>query len=161
VPKILKSNDGLSQTSSVSGRARFTQAVLKAIRESVAIAMVVVALVLLTALISFSPADPGWSYSGEGGPVENRIGPFGALMADLLYFLFGRPAYLLPLMLLGAAWLLFRNRFSDLQPVTRANAAVRIGGFVLLLAASCGLTSLHWAADGLRATAGGVLGQAV
>jgi S-DNA-T family DNA segregation ATPase FtsK/SpoIIIE len=145
----------------VSGGSRFTQAVLKAIRESIAIALVVVALVLLTALFTFSPTDPGWSYSGEGGPVENRIGPFGALVADLLYFLFGRPAYLLPVMMLLAAWLLFRNRFSDLQPVTRANAAVRIGGFVLLLAASCGLTSLHWAADGLRATAGGVLGQSV
>ena len=74
----------MSQTSSASGGARFTQAVLKAIRESIAIALVVVALVLLTALFTFSPADPGWSYSGEGGPVENRIGPFGALVADLL-----------------------------------------------------------------------------
>ena len=158
---ISRDVDGLSQTSSLSGGARFTQAVLKAIRESIALALAVVALVLLTALITYAAADPGWSYSGEGGPVENRIGPFGALVADLLYFLFGRPAFLLPVMLLVAAWLLFRNRAAELAPVTRANAAVRIGGFVLLLAASCGLTTLHWVAGDLRATAGGVLGQAV
>ena len=151
----------MSQTSSLSGGARFTQAVLKAIRESIALALAVLALVLLTALFTYSSTDPGWSYSGEGGPVENRIGPFGALVSDLLYFLFGRPAYLLPVMLLVAAWLLFRNRAAELAPVTRANAAVRVGGFVLLLAASCGLTSLHWAGEGLRASAGGVLGQAV
>jgi len=158
---ISRDVDGLSQTSSLSGGARFTQAVLKAIRESIALALAVVALVLLTALITYAAADPGWSYSGEGGPVENRIGPFGALVADLLYFLFGRPAFLLPVMLLVAAWLLFRNRAAELAPVTRANAAVRIGGFVLLLAASCGLTTLHWVAGDLRASAGGVLGQAV
>jgi len=151
----------LSQTPSLSGGARFTQAVLKAVRESIALALAVVALVLLAALLTYSSADPGWSYSGEGGPIENRIGPFGALVADLFYFLFGRPAFLLPLMLLVAAWLLFRNRAAELAPVTRANAAVRVGGFVLLLASSCGLTSLHWMADELRATAGGVLGQAV
>ena len=151
----------MSQTPSLSGGARFTQAVLKAVRESIALALAVVALVLLAALLTYSSADPGWSYSGEGGPIENRIGPFGALVADLFYFLFGRPAFLLPLMLLVAAWLLFRNRAAELAPVTRANAAVRVGGFVLLLASSCGLTSLHWMADELRATAGGVLGQAV
>jgi S-DNA-T family DNA segregation ATPase FtsK/SpoIIIE len=151
----------LSQTSSLSGGARFTQAVLKAIRESIAIALAVVALVLLTALFTYSKADPGWSFSGDGGPVENRVGPLGAVIADLLYFLFGRPAYLLPVMLLVAAWLLMRNRAADLAPVTRANAAVRAGGFVLLLAASCGLTALHWAPGDLRETAGGVLGEAV
>ena len=134
---------------------------LKAIRESIAIALAVVALVLLTALFTYSSADPGWSYSGEGGPVENRVGPFGAVVADLLYFLFGRPAYLLPVMMLVAAWLLMRNRAADLQPATRVNAAVRAGGFLLLLAASCGLTALHWGAGDLRETAGGVLGKAV
>jgi S-DNA-T family DNA segregation ATPase FtsK/SpoIIIE len=150
----------LSQTSSLSGGARFTQAVLKAIRESVAIALAVVAMVLLTALFTYSSADPGWSFSGEGGSVENRIGPVGAIVADLLYFLFGRPAYLLPVMLLVAGWLLMRNR-GALEPTTRANAAVRAGGFLLLLAASCGLAALHWSAGDLRETAGGVLGKAV
>ncbi|HXC58382.1 MAG TPA: DNA translocase FtsK 4TM domain-containing protein, partial [Steroidobacteraceae bacterium] len=151
----------MSQTSSLSGGARFTQAVLKAMRESIAIVLAVLALVLLTALFTYSSADPGWSYSGEGGPVENRVGPLGAIVADLLYFLFGRPAFLLPVMLLVAAWLLMRNRAAALEPATRANAAVRAGGFLLLLAASCGLTALHWSPGELRETAGGVLGKAV
>ena len=63
-------------------------------------------------------------------------------------------------MMLVAAWLLFRNRIAELQPATRANAAVRIGGFVLLLAASCGLATLHWsrrraARDGRRCAGAG------
>jgi S-DNA-T family DNA segregation ATPase FtsK/SpoIIIE len=121
----------------------------------------VVALVLLVALVSFAPGDPGWSYSGDGLGVRNRVGPFGAVLADVLLFLFGRPAYLLPVMLFVAAWLIFRNRMAELAPASRVNAAVRVGGFVLLLAASSGLASLHWQPGALRETAGGVLGQLV
>jgi DNA segregation ATPase FtsK/SpoIIIE, S-DNA-T family len=150
----------LTQTSTLSGGARFTQAVLKAARESAAILLAVLALVLLAALVSFRPEDPGFSFSGEGETVHNRIGPLGAWVSDLLLFLFGRPAYLFPVMLGLAAWLLLRGRKS-VEPSTRANAAVRVGGFVLLLAASCGLASLHWDAGALRQSAGGVLGQLV
>jgi S-DNA-T family DNA segregation ATPase FtsK/SpoIIIE len=133
--------------------------VIKALRESVAIVLAVGALVLLTALASYAAGDPGWSFSGDGGAVRNRVGPFGAAIADVLLFLFGRPAYLLPAMMLIAAWFMLRDRMAVLQPVTRANAAVRVAGFLLLLAASCGLASLHWSPGSLRETAGGVVGQ--
>jgi len=59
------------------------------------------------------------------------------------------------------AWLVYRNRTDQLQPASRLNLLVRLGGFVLLLACSCGLASLHWEAGALRETAGGVLGQLV
>ncbi|MEO8306854.1 MAG: DNA translocase FtsK 4TM domain-containing protein [Pseudomonadota bacterium] len=151
----------MSQTSSLSGSARFTQAVRKALRESAAILLAVLALVLLTALFSFHAQDPGFSYSGSGEPVQNRIGPFGARLADILLFLFGRPAFLFPVLLLVAAWLTFRNRLDAMEPASRANVAVRMGGFVLLLAASCGLATLHWDPGVLRESAGGVLGKVV
>ena len=48
----------------------------------------------------------------------------------------------------------------DRSPTTRANTAVRIGGFVLLLAASCGLAALHWDPGGLRAVRGRRAGAA-
>jgi DNA segregation ATPase FtsK/SpoIIIE, S-DNA-T family len=152
----------LSQSSSLSGGARLTQAVVKGVREGLAILLAAIALYLLLALGSFSAGDPGWSYSGDGEPdVRNSAGPLGAVIADLLLFLFGRPAFLLPVMMLMAAWLIFRNRMAELAPATRLNAAVRVGGFLVLLAASSGLTSLHWSPGALRATAGGVLGQFV
>jgi S-DNA-T family DNA segregation ATPase FtsK/SpoIIIE len=157
----------LSQTTTVSGGARYSQAVMKAARESAAIALGVLALILLVALLSYDSGDPGWSYQ-PGGPgtrggevaVHNLIGPFGAWVADLLLFLFGRPAFLFPVMLGVAAWKLARGGQAQ-APSTRANTAVRIGGFLLLLAASCGLAALHWDAGDLRQTAGGVLGQLV
>ena len=151
----------MSQSTSLPGGARLTQAVIHALREGLAIFLAVLGIVLLLALASYTATDPGWSYSGDSEEVGNLIGRFGAVLADVLLFLFGRPAYLLPAVLLIAAWLVFRNRVEALRPASRINLAVRQGGFVLLLSASCALATLHWDAGTLRQTAGGVLGQAI
>ncbi len=144
--------------STARGPARFTEAVSRGLRESAAIALVVLALVLFTALATYSADDPGFSSTGAGpGPVHNRIGTVGAFVADVLFYLFGRPAFLFPLMIAVAGWILFRNR-NRTERASRANTAVRVGGFVLLLLASSGLTTLHWDAGSLRETAGGVVG---
>ncbi len=124
------------------------------------IAIGVIALVMLVALASYSPEDPGFSFTGgEEQGIGNRVGPLGAWLADVLFFLFGRPAYLFPGMLGVACFVMFRQDEEDGR--TRANTAVRIGGFTLMLFASCGLATLHWEAEPLRQSAGGVVGQFV
>src|SRR5437763_16370224 len=101
---------GLAE-SSVSTRTvpRFTSAVARGLRESAIIAIGVLALVLFVALATYSPDDPGFSFTGNSPTVHNRIGPIGAWLADVLFFLFGRPAFLFPVMLGAACWLLFRR----------------------------------------------------
>jgi DNA segregation ATPase FtsK/SpoIIIE, S-DNA-T family len=140
--------------------AKFTAAVARGLRESAAIAIAVIALVVLAALATYSPQDPGFSFSSETVDVHNRVGPVGAYFADLLFFLFGRPAFLFPAMLAAWCWYLFRNRKND-ERSTRANTMVRIAGFAMVLLASCGLTTLHWDPGVLRQTAGGVVGGLV
>ena len=147
-------------TAQTRNALRFTAAVTRGLRESAVIVLAVVALVLFTALATYSPTDPGFSYTGEAGRVDNAVGPIGAWIADVLFFLFGRPAFLFPAMLAVACWTLFRNRQKN-ETSSRANTAVRIGGFVLVLIASCGLTTLHWDPEPLRQTAGGVVGALV
>jgi S-DNA-T family DNA segregation ATPase FtsK/SpoIIIE len=138
---------------------RFTAAVSRGLRESAVLAIGVVALVMLVALVSYHREDPAFSSTGGGEhAVGNLIGPFGAWLSDILFFLFGRPAYLFPVMLGVACFVMFRQR-DDEEGRTRANTAVRIGGFTLMLFASCGLASLHWNAGVLRESAGGVVGQ--
>ena len=68
---------------------RFTQHVARGLRESALIAIGVVAIVLFVALASYSPDDPGFSFTGSSAVVHNRIGPIGAWVADASYFLFG------------------------------------------------------------------------
>src|SRR5437773_11429609 len=151
---------GLAE-SSVSTRTvpRFTSAVARGLRESAIIALGIVALVLFVALATYSPDDPGFSFTGTAAAIHNRIGVIGAWLADVLFFLFGRPAFLFPLVLAAACWGLQRRMKT--QGVSRANTLVRFAGFVLVLVASCGLTTLHWQPGALRQTAGGVAGSVV
>jgi S-DNA-T family DNA segregation ATPase FtsK/SpoIIIE len=139
--------------------ARFSSAVSRGLRESAVIAIAIVALVLLLALATYSPDDPGFSFTGSAGSVHNRIGVIGAWLADVLFFLFGRPAFLFPLML-ALACVGLQRRIHAESP-SRANSAVRIAGFLLVLIASCALTTLHWQPGALRQSAGGVVGAAV
>jgi S-DNA-T family DNA segregation ATPase FtsK/SpoIIIE len=139
--------------------SRFTSAVSRGLRESAIIAIGIVALVVLIALATYSPDDPGFSFTGSANPVHNRIGVVGAWLADVLFFLFGRPAFLFPLMLGAAAWGLQRRLKSE--SASRANTLVRVAGFLLVLVSSCALTTLHWQPGALRQSAGGVVGSVV
>ena len=138
---------------------RFTSAVARGLRESAIIALGVVALVMFTALVTYSPDDPGFSFTGNSSVVHNRIGPIGAWLADVLFFLFGRPAFLFPVMLGAACWLLLRR--DKTEQTSTLNTAVRVAGFLVVLVTSCGLVTLHWDAGSLRESAGGVVGRLV
>jgi len=98
--------------------------------------------------------------SGDSQLVQNRMGPAGAWFADIAYLLFGRPAYLFPALVLLSGLLVFKGR-NDRDRVGYSALLWRGGGFVLTLAASCGLATLHFLAPDLRETAGGVVGQLV
>jgi len=140
--------------------ARFSKAVARGLREGAVILTGVAALMLLTSLLSYSPEDPGFSFTGGGSEVSNLIGRTGAWFADVLLFLFGGPAFLFPLMLGAACGLMFRHR-EDAEAVSRVNTIVRVGGFVMVLFGACALATLHWSADSLRQSAGGVVGSLI
>ncbi len=117
-----------------------------------------IALIMLLALASYHPHDPGFADTGEPGPVGNWIGPVGAWVAGFFLFLFGRPSYLFPLMLAYAGWLVHKETaLPDVR--SRVNTLLRAVGFALTLLSSCGLATLHFSPLGLPNSAGGVLGE--
>jgi S-DNA-T family DNA segregation ATPase FtsK/SpoIIIE len=138
---------------------RFSTAVARGLREGAAIAIAVLALVVLVALLSFNADDHGFTSSGESLVVQNRVGPVGAWLSGALLFLFGRPAYLLPVMLGVAAWRLMRP-LERVEYHSRLNVAIRSAGFVVVLVSSCSLATLHWNPGSLPQGAGGVVGSA-
>jgi len=139
---------------------RFSAGVARGLREASAISLGVVALVILVALLSFDARDPGFSSTGLGDGIHNRVGSTGAYLADFLFFLFGKPAYLLPLGL-GVTAIRLGRGHAETEVTSRANMLVRALGFVVLLLCSCALTGLHWSPGALRQGAGGVVGMAV
>ena len=115
---------------------------------------------LFLALASFHHTDAGFADTGEPGPIANWVGPVGAWLSGFFLFLFGRPAYLFPLLLGYAGWLVHKDH-SLPDARTRINTLLRAAGFVLTLATSCGLATLHWDGLSLPNTAGGALGTLV
>jgi DNA segregation ATPase FtsK/SpoIIIE, S-DNA-T family len=73
--------------------------------EVVGLAALGIGTVVFLALISYNPGDvPGWvfySKTASSGPVQNFIGPTGAVVAGFLYLSFGAAAYLISSLLLG------------------------------------------------------------
>ncbi|MGH8278625.1 MAG: DNA translocase FtsK [Gammaproteobacteria bacterium] len=124
--------------------------------------LLAVAILLFICLVTFSPNDPSPFVSAEIGRIHNAVGPVGAWISALAYFLLGYPVYLLPLLLVWAGWLVFRARKSP-RPVNRLQLGLRIAGLVIALLTAAGLASLNWhiRPGSLPADAGGVLGDAV
>ena len=87
--------------------------VLQRVKEGILIALGGVALFLLIALWAHHPSDPGWSHTGTSDPIRNQCGIVGAWIADIALYLFGRFAYVFPLMIAFAGWVLFRERSDD------------------------------------------------
>jgi DNA segregation ATPase FtsK/SpoIIIE, S-DNA-T family len=74
--------------------------------EVFALVLLIVGTVLFLALVSYNPKDlPSWvpwSYlSPPNWPAQNFIGPFGAILASICYFMIGAASYLLAAILLG------------------------------------------------------------
>src|SRR5688572_2782415 len=135
-------------------------AVVRSLREGALWVFGALAFIVLAALATYDRNDPSFATTGEPGPLTNVIGPVGAHLAGLLVLLFGAPAFLFPIMIGFAGWLLYEDR-SKADAPSRATLAFRGIGFLLTLATSCGLASLHFTIDSYPSSAGGVLGSLV
>ena len=114
----------------------------------------------LVAMFSYDALDPSWSHSGSNSEIANFGGTAGAWMADLLFYLFGFLAFLLPIMLIHNGMILVKTR--DLSAEDRYQMLIiRWTGFVLTLISGCALSSLHFSveAGAMPLDAGGILGQ--
>jgi S-DNA-T family DNA segregation ATPase FtsK/SpoIIIE len=137
---------------------RLSEQVVKTLREGALWVFIAFALILFVALVTYDPADPGFTQASGSGDVQNGVGRFGALTADLLFNLFGRPAYLFTVMVFYFGWMIFRKQNTSEQ-FTRADYAFRFGGFLATLITSCALATLHFSPEGFSETAGGIVGK--
>ncbi len=113
----------------------------------------------LLALLTHSNLDPGFSTSGDGSLVRNKVGPLGAWVSDTALFLFGMSVWWVPL-LAARAWLSALARDLRGQGAPTQSRARFWVGLALLLAASCALewTRLYSVEARLPGHAGGVVG---
>ncbi len=134
--------------------------VTRSVREAALWVLGAMALIMLLALLTYDPRDPGFSHTGDGGALHNQIGAAGAWFADFAYYMCGVPAFLFPAMMMLAGWLVFSERTNP-GPIQKKVMITRFGGFVITLLTSCGLATLHFVNQEMRESAGGVLGEMV
>ncbi|MGB7755080.1 MAG: DNA translocase FtsK 4TM domain-containing protein, partial [Salinisphaera sp.] len=139
----------------------YRQRLGRLLREAALFIAMAITLFLLAALISYNPADPGWSDNGNGTAVRNLLGVPGAWFADVLLSLFGYLGFIFPFLVLYGGWLIFVDR--DRPSGELMSKSIRAGSLLLCLISACGLAWLML--GGIRATglpqgSGGVVGLA-
>lgn len=133
----------------------------KGLREAAFFLMAAAALLLLLALASYDRGDPGWSHTGEYATrIHNLGGVVGAWFADVMLYLFGYLAYLAPLMLGYAGWLVYRGE-KETGQLKGTELGLRGVGFLATLVTGCGLAEIHFNAPLLPMHAGGLLGRGI
>ncbi|HEY7803564.1 MAG TPA: DNA translocase FtsK 4TM domain-containing protein, partial [Orrella sp.] len=145
---------------------------LSFLREARWVLFALLAAWLALVLVTWSPADPGWSHSASQTLLSNGGGVLGAYTADILYYLLGFSAWWLVVLLLHRVYAGYRRlvhhlRAQDDQTLERVKWEQGVG-FGLVLAGSVGLESLRLGSWGqmlpshteLVSGAGGVIGYA-
>lgn len=117
------------------------------------------AFFILLALASFDAADPSWSQAGFQGDIYNWVGPIGAWFSDVLFFSFGRFAYVLPFIIAFTGWFFFQQ-VKQLVEIDYLTIGLRIIGTILLLIGISGILSINFD-DIFHFSAGGMIGDIV
>ncbi|MGH8509282.1 MAG: DNA translocase FtsK [Gammaproteobacteria bacterium] len=135
--------------------------VLRHLKEGGVLALVALAVFMFTALISYHPADPGWTHTGREEAILNRGGIVGAWFADIAFHLFGYLGYLLPASVAYTAWLIFRG-LNNHGAADYVHGLTRFVGLLLLMTVGCGLIWIHVdAAGGFPSHGAGFVGNVV
>ena len=130
----------------------------KRLNELVGFLCISLAVLISLALISYSPRDGSFNVSvqsADAGATNNWMGPVGAYTSDLLFQIFGFPAFLLPMAIavLGARWCRSRTIDSQFAP---------LAGYSLLLVSLPSLLALFpFPAVRGAIPAGGIVGSLI
>lgn len=123
-------------------------------RGIITVSLLLIALLLSLALISYTANDPSWSnLSSNTNEVKNLVGVFGAWSADILYVFLGLASWWLVAAITYEAYLQWKI---DVKP----NLYARIAGYIFLMIGSSSLFILllpsSWGKQGII---GHVLGR--
>ena len=132
--------------------------------EGALIGCIALCLIMMVALLSYSPEDSGWSKTATTHQVENAIGPAGALFADIFFNLFGAMSYLFPFLLaIRAVQILRTCLLKESIPFDVVTFSLRLIGFVLVMVSATSLANIQFD-DSLTSYPsgfGGMLGKMV
>lgn len=140
---MAKSKSNIFRKSASKFKLEFSDRLLSLFREIKLIVLIFLAGYLLIALVSYSPEDPGPTHSRSVGEIANLGGYVGAWIADFMFNLLGRSAYLFLFLCVATVFCKYGQRLSESR--TSSGAMVLLIGIVSAMAGSCGLEHLYFA----------------
>ena len=132
--------------------------------EGALIGWIALCSILLLALLSYSPDDPGWSHTGTRTEISNAVGLAGAWVADIFYALFGVMAYLFPALLAVRATQILKNYIlREAEPFDSVTFTLRVIGFLLVMISATSLANIQYAEvhNSYPFGVGGILGNKI
>ena len=90
----------------------FAQHIHQRLREAGMLLSFALGIYMLVALVSYDAQDASWSHSGTSSEILNFGGVAGAWISDLMLYLFGFLAFLLPVMVFYNGIILVKTRDS-------------------------------------------------
>ena len=117
------------------------------------------AIYLMLALISFSPADPGWSQTAWQEPIHNWGGEVGAYLSDFLRQFFGYVAYAIPILIIILSFQIRVNIRIE-KPINYFSLSFRTIGVMAFIFCTAGYFALN-IPDMEQLQAGGIIGDIV
>jgi len=99
---------------------------------SIFILSLITALTFL-ALVTYNPSDPGLFHLDRNAVIQNKAGAVGAYLADVLMGFLGYLSYLIPVVFIVSAFLLFRSVDSKKNNI---NLGITVFGVFLALFSS-------------------------
>ncbi|WP_392560561.1 DNA translocase FtsK 4TM domain-containing protein [Orbus mooreae] len=120
----------------------------------------VIAVYLFCALVSFDPADPGWSQTAWHEPIRNWGGVIGAYWSDVFLQFFGFIAYTIPVLMgifcIQSMLYFYRSH----ESINFLSLSLRVIGVLAFLFSATGFFALN-IQDLEQFQAGGILGDIV
>lgn len=123
--------------------------------------IILIAVYLMLALISFEPADPGWSQTAWHEPIKNWGGMIGAFLSDVFLQFLGFVAYSIPVLIIMfcvQAMLYFYWHAN--QTVNYFTLSLKVIGAMAFIFSVTGFFALN-VQDHEQFKAGGILGDIV
>jgi len=124
------------------------------IKEAILLLSFSISSYIYLTLTTYNKDDKSWINS-SAGELQNLGGIFGSYLSETLYFVFGLASFLVPLLLIFIAVMIYNSH----NPNDDNSNKIRYFGFFLFLFSSCSLLSIHTANKKLEAGSGGFIGD--